>query len=128
MDTPASHFRARPGQERAVLPLWTPPELAAVPDGDPDPNDELEPVHDIDPAAAALDDPTPVSAPAPHADPTPAAVEIERIVPASGNLGICGQQFWLGTSAPGGPSRSGSTPAPSTSPSTGCTSRPCRRG
>jgi hypothetical protein len=25
------------------------------------------------------------------------AVEIDRIVPASGNLGVCGQLFWLGS-------------------------------
>jgi hypothetical protein len=30
-------------------------------------------------------------------------VEIDRIVPASGNLGVCGQQFWLG------PARAGRT-------------------
>jgi hypothetical protein len=31
------------------------------------------------------------------------AVEIERFVPASGNLRVCGQQFWLG------PAQAGST-------------------
>jgi hypothetical protein len=31
------------------------------------------------------------------------AVEIDRIVPTSGNLGVCGQQFWLG------PQRAGRT-------------------
>jgi hypothetical protein len=25
------------------------------------------------------------------------AVQIDRVVPASGNLGVCGEQFWLGT-------------------------------
>jgi hypothetical protein len=29
-------------------------------------------------------------------DPVNLAVEISRVLPASGNLGICGQQFWLG--------------------------------
>jgi hypothetical protein len=28
-------------------------------------------------------------------------VEIDRVVPASGNLGVCGQQFWLGTGQAG---------------------------
>lgn len=31
------------------------------------------------------------------ADPALAAVHIDRVVPVSGNLGVCGQQFWLGT-------------------------------
>jgi hypothetical protein len=31
------------------------------------------------------------------------AVEIDRVVPVSGNLGVCGQQFWLG------PQRAGRT-------------------
>lgn len=36
-------------------------------------------------------------------DETPAidAVEIDRIEPASGNLGVCGQQFWLGPARAG---------------------------
>ncbi len=29
------------------------------------------------------------------------AVEIDRVVPVSGNLGVCGQQFWLGTARAG---------------------------
>jgi hypothetical protein len=29
------------------------------------------------------------------------AVEIDRLVPASGNLGVCGQQFWLGPARAG---------------------------
>jgi hypothetical protein len=29
-------------------------------------------------------------------DPVNLAVEISRHLPASGNLGVCGQQFWLG--------------------------------
>lgn len=28
-------------------------------------------------------------------------MEIDRVVPASGNLGVCGQQFWLGTGQAG---------------------------
>ena len=34
-------------------------------------------------------------------DPVDLAVEISRVVPASGNLGVCGQQFWLGPSLGG---------------------------
>jgi hypothetical protein len=39
--------------------------------------------------------PSPVS-PADGADPVTLAVECTRAVPASGNLGVGGQQFWLG--------------------------------
>ena len=28
-------------------------------------------------------------------------IEFERVVPASGNLGVAGKQFWLGTSRAG---------------------------
>jgi hypothetical protein len=31
-----------------------------------------------------------------NVDPVNLAVEISRVIPASGNLGVCGQQFWLG--------------------------------
>jgi hypothetical protein len=34
-------------------------------------------------------------------DPVNLAVEIRRVIPASGNLGVCGQQFWLGPSLGG---------------------------
>lgn len=34
-------------------------------------------------------------------DPVNLAVEIERVVPGSGNLTVCGQQFWLGPSLGG---------------------------
>jgi transposase InsO family protein len=33
----------------------------------------------------------------------PEAVEVDRVVPASGNLGLAGQQFWLGTARAGLP-------------------------
>ncbi len=36
-------------------------------------------------------------------DPVNLAVEFTRLVPASGNLSVCGQQFWLG------PDRAGTT-------------------
>lgn len=103
MDSPAAHFQALPEQDRAVLPLWTPPELTAVIDPGPeldDPQDPLDPrdapavVGPVTPTALA----TPVNALA--AD-SLAAVEIDRVVPVSGNLGICGQQFWLGTQRAG---------------------------
>jgi transposase InsO family protein len=91
MDPPAQHFTPIPAVERKVLTLWTPPELTGVPTTDTDV--EIEEV--ADPDALAIPD---LETGLTRSDPTLAdAVEIERIVPASGNLGICGQQFWLGT-------------------------------
>lgn len=104
MDAPAQHFTPVPAAQRATLPLWTPPELTGVPDTDTATDVDIEGVADPDALEIAdleasltpLDpDPAPTDA-----DPT-AAVEIERIVPASGNLGVCGQQFWLGTQRAG---------------------------
>ncbi|HEY2833452.1 MAG TPA: IS481 family transposase [Sporichthyaceae bacterium] len=90
MDPPAAHFHPVAPQRRAVLPLWTPPELASI-DGVPGLDDppseraaEPEPVR-LAPAVSTVA-PDPLD-----------AVEIDRVVPASGNLGVCGQQFWLGT-------------------------------
>ncbi|MGH3814459.1 MAG: hypothetical protein ACRDUV_18730, partial [Pseudonocardiaceae bacterium] len=51
------------------------------------------------PGASIARQPAETSTQAPAID----AVEIDRIVPASGNLGVCGQQFWLG------PARAGRT-------------------
>jgi hypothetical protein len=94
MDTPALHFQPTPHQERDALALWTPPELTGLPDHEPDPDTDLEPT--IDPATLTGDE-----VPAVLIDPALAAVEIDRVVPASGNLGVCGQQFWLGTGQAG---------------------------
>jgi hypothetical protein len=77
-----------------VLALWAPPELIGLPDLESDPDTGPEPT--IDPATLAGDD-----SPAVLIDPALAAVEIDRVVPASGNLGVCGQQFWLGTQLAG---------------------------
>jgi hypothetical protein len=104
MATPAERFAPVPAEQRGLLGLWLPPELTL-------PGPSLEIPEGLD----AIDDDLDESGP-PAADPLPApgtsiaerlvathdeaatidAVEIDRIVPASGNLGVCGQQFWLG--------------------------------
>jgi hypothetical protein len=77
MATPASRFTTRPHPAAGPgpeLPLRLPPALAAAPAAAP-----LPPAL---PAAALAGD--------------PAAVEIDRVVPASGNMFAGGRQIWLG--------------------------------
>lgn len=90
MDRPADRFTPRPPDPQ--LPLRIPPTLATDPAAP-------APVRLPRPRPAADDQPV---APAPlvmsanGVDPVNLAVEITRTVPASGNLGLGGQQFWLG--------------------------------
>jgi len=111
MATPAERFAPVPVEQRGVLGLWRPPELAAAgpstqlvedPDSLDDEPDDAGPSA-TDPVAAPggsiVDQPVATHSQALDID----AVEIDRLVPASGNLGICGQQFWLG------PARAGRT-------------------
>ena len=78
MATPAERFRASAGSEDE-LPLWAPADL--------------EPVSG----------PVPGCAEAPAAEPAswPDAVEVDRVVPASGNMAVGPQQFWLGPARAG---------------------------
>jgi transposase InsO family protein len=112
MATPAERFRPVPVEQRAVLGLWRPPELAPtgpssdIPEGtnsiDEEPDEPDEPV-----VAAAQGVPATGAStsqqPAGTSNEALAieAVEIDRVVPVSGNLGVCGQQFWLGTARAG---------------------------
>jgi transposase InsO family protein len=109
MATPAERFRPMPVEQRAVLGLWRPPELTptgpALDQGPDSIDDEPD-----EPVVAAADgvpatDASTVAQPAGTLDEaaTIDAVEIDRVVPVSGNLGVCGQQFWLG------PQRAGRT-------------------
>src|SRR6266545_1843198 len=86
MAFPADRFTPRPVDER--LPLRLPAVLtssAATPCPVPVPS----PVAEL-PLPAAL-------AVSPNGgEPVNLAVEVTRMVPASGNLGVAGQQFWLG--------------------------------
>ncbi|GGQ36068.1 IS481 family transposase [Streptosporangium pseudovulgare] len=94
MAVPAGRFVARRDHDRgceqrdqgdgAALPLRLPADLAALP-------------------APAVEGPAEVVAEAAEVPAVPVAVEVERIVPASGNLTACGRQVWLG------PARAGQT-------------------
>jgi hypothetical protein len=74
MAAPASRFRPRPPEPDDALSLWAPADL--------------EPL--TSPAPAPGDAPA-VAEPASWPD----AVEVDRVVPPSGNMWVGGQQFWL---------------------------------
>jgi len=75
--TPADRLAPVPAAERALVDLWLPPTLEPVTGGLPE-------------SSAA--------APAVQSG---AAVELEKMVPASGNMSVAGQQFWLGPARAG---------------------------
>jgi transposase InsO family protein len=79
MACPADNFRPSP-PDRDELELWAPADLEPVIAASPEP-------------AAARPVPDPAS--------WPDAIEIERLVPPSGNMTVGPQQFWLGTSRAG---------------------------
>jgi transposase InsO family protein len=79
MATPASRFRPRPPDPDA-LSLWAPADLELLTSPPPVP----------DSAVAAAE---PAS--------WPDAVEVDRVVPPSGNMTVGPQQFWLGTARAG---------------------------
>jgi hypothetical protein len=81
MATPASRFRPSPPEDDDALSLWAPADLKPV-IGSP----------------AAPDD-RPAAAPEPAS--WPDAVEVDRVVPPSGNMMIGPQQFWLGPARTG---------------------------
>ncbi|MFD2768598.1 IS481 family transposase [Micromonospora eburnea] len=93
MAFPADRFTTRPTDGQ--LPLRLPPALTtAVPVPAPRPAPTAE---SQDPPAL----PAPLVLSANGVDPVNLAVEITRTVPASGNLAVCGQQFWLGPARAG---------------------------
>ena len=75
MATPASKFRPRPPEPGDALGLWAPADL--------------EPLTTTSPAA----DDTAAAAAEPAS--WPDAIEVDRVVPPSGNMWVGGQQFWL---------------------------------
>jgi transposase InsO family protein len=86
--TPADRFAPVPEDQRALVELWLPPTLE--PAADPAPS--------TTPGTAA----GPVAAEIPPVLPVReawagGAVEFDRVVPPSGNLGFAGKQFWMGT-------------------------------
>ena len=80
MATPASRFRPSLDSTDA-LPLWAPADLEPMTSPRPAPGDT--------PSAM------------PEAASWPDAVEVDRVVPASGNMTVGPQQFWLGTTRAG---------------------------
>jgi transposase InsO family protein len=91
MAFPADRFITAP--TTTDLPLRLPPSLATPP---PAPSAPATPV-------GLPTGPAPLVLSANGVDPVNLAVEFTRTVPASGNLAVCGQQFWLG------PARAGTT-------------------
>ena len=108
MATPAERFRPIPVEQRTVLGLWRPPELAPTGPG-PDNPAGPGPIDDEPDEPEAVTDPVLATGARTTEQPagtrdegvTMDAVEIDRIVPVSGNLGVCGQQFWLGPARAG---------------------------
>jgi hypothetical protein len=84
--TPAQRFRPVPETDRTVIDLWLPPALQSV-ESVTDNRSQADHVLENE------------SAPEPSWAGGP--VELDRVVPASGNMQLCGKQFWLG------PARSG---------------------
>lgn len=76
MATPAEVFQPASGENGLVL--WRPPELDTTPVPSPDVVVEEDPPEPEEPTAGS------------------GAVVVERVVPASGNLWLRGQQFWFG--------------------------------
>jgi transposase InsO family protein len=87
MAFPADRFTARPTD--GDMPLRVPPSLV---NGSIPPAVRTDTVSPAGPAPVV----TPVALPDNDFNPVDAAVEVTRMVPASGNLAVCGQQFWLG--------------------------------
>jgi transposase InsO family protein len=79
MAFPAARFRAS-AEPADALPLWAPADLEPLPGPAPEPED---------------------APPVPEPASWPEAIEVDRIVPASGNMTIGPQQFWLGTARAG---------------------------
>ena len=89
--TPADRFTPVPEAERAVLPVWLPPTLVAAPTLLAGPETDAE-------DDGAVDHATSESAGAPWAG---GPVELDKIVPPSGNMLLAGKQFWLGPARAG---------------------------
>src|SRR5262249_13232778 len=82
MATPASRFRPSPPEAGQRLSPWAPADLEPLP-----------------PPPPAADGAAATAGPASWPD----AVEVDRVVPPSGNMWVGGQQFWLS------PARAGQT-------------------
>jgi transposase InsO family protein len=79
--TPADRFRPVPEEQRQLIELWLPPTLA--------PTDTASVGNPVEEAVAA-------------ADPwLGGPVELDQVVPPSGNMWLAGRQFWLGPARAG---------------------------
>jgi hypothetical protein len=97
MDFPADRFTPRPIDQRLPLRLPTLLAPAAAAPAAPAPTAPAVVV------AAELALPTPPLLSPNGGEPVTLAVEVDRTVPGSGNLTVCGQQFWIGPDRAGQP-------------------------
>ena len=88
---PGDRFAPIPDQERELLPLWLPPTLAAAPTLPVGQEKDAEDDGEADPITGE-------AAGSPWAG---GPIELDKVVPPSGNMILAGKQFWLG------PARSG---------------------
>ena len=89
--TPADRFTPTPDQERKLLPVWLPPALASAPTGSTGPVTSADDDGTAEPASSSTAGQRWAGGP----------VELDKVVPPSGNMQLIGKQFWLG------PARSG---------------------
>jgi hypothetical protein len=80
--TPADRFTPVPDEQRQLIELWLPPTLATVPAAEA-------------PVASGSDQA------APDASWSGGPVELDLVVPPSGNMWLSGRQFWLGPARAG---------------------------
>jgi transposase InsO family protein len=88
MATPASRFRSVPAEQRKTLSLALPPQLAQV-------------VPPKEPELTQAPAPKPVVVDVRRPTGDHDAIEVDRVVPSSGNLAVCQQQIWLGPALAG---------------------------
>ena len=81
--TPADRFRPVPDEQRQLIALWLPATLGPAPPA------ETASAGSVDEAAAAAD---PWSG---------GPIELDQVVPPSGNMWLAGRQFWLGPARAG---------------------------
>ncbi|WP_210414770.1 IS481 family transposase [Microlunatus elymi] len=93
--TPVQRFRPVPEADRALIDVWLPPALKPT---ESVTDNESPPAQESFTDKESLVDAGPDS---PEESWAGGPVELDRVVPASGNMLLCGKQFWLG------PARSG---------------------
>ena len=89
--TPTDRFTPVPEQQRALLPVWLPPTLVAAPTLAGGQAKDAE-------DGGGVDHNTGEAAGRPWAG---GPVELDKIVPPSGNMWLAGKQFWLGPARTG---------------------------